>query len=161
MVLYSTSGFWSVLQLLQQALAKYFSVEQQAHWLLIQRVPISCSRCDDIIISDWARPIRLRHLGSMTELLICFKRARKCCMALKWKWSSHFSLHYLVKWFPLWLKKYITNMINVTHKCAPKAITKQPRFFKMVTLIMFVIYFFIKMEVIFPNNLNLTASFPL
>ncbi len=52
-------------------------------------------------------------------------------------------------------------MINVTHKCAPKAITKQPRFFKMVTLIMFVVYFFIKMEVIFPNNLNLTASFPL
>ncbi len=35
-------------------------------------------------------------------------------MTLKWKWSSQLSLHYLVKWFPLWLKIYITNMINVT-----------------------------------------------
>ncbi len=30
-------GFFSVLQLLQQALAKYLNVEQQAHWLLIQK----------------------------------------------------------------------------------------------------------------------------
>ncbi len=42
---------------------------------------------------------------------------------------------------------------------APKAITKQPFFFKMVTLIMFVIYFFIKMEVIFLNNVNLADCF--
>ncbi len=42
---------------------------------------------------------------------------------------------------------------------ASKAITKQTFFFKMVTLIMFVIYFFIKMELIFLNNVNLTDCF--
>ncbi len=42
---------------------------------------------------------------------------------------------------------------------APKAITKQPFFLKMVTLIMCYIYFFIKMEVIFQNNVNLTDCF--
>ncbi len=36
-------GLWSVLQLLQQALAKYLNVEQQAHWLLIQKEPVSCT----------------------------------------------------------------------------------------------------------------------
>ncbi len=42
-------GFWSMLQQLQQALAKYFwNVEQQSHWLLIQQEPISCT-----IMSDW------------------------------------------------------------------------------------------------------------
>ncbi len=30
-------GFWSALQLLQQALAKYLNVEPQAYWLLIQK----------------------------------------------------------------------------------------------------------------------------
>ncbi len=30
-------GFWSTLQLLQQALVKYLNVEQQAHWLLMWR----------------------------------------------------------------------------------------------------------------------------
>ncbi len=43
---------------------------------------------------------------------------------------------------------------------APKAVTKQPFFFKMVTIIIFVIYiFFIKMKVIFQNNVNLTDCF--
>ncbi len=43
---------------------------------------------------------------------------------------------------------------------APKAITKQPFFFKMVTLIMFVIYFFlIKVEIALLNNVNLTDCF--
>ncbi len=30
-------GFWSTLQLLQQALAKYLDAEQQAHWMLMQK----------------------------------------------------------------------------------------------------------------------------
>ncbi len=34
-------GFWSMLQLLKQALAKYLNVEQQAHWLLMWKEPIS------------------------------------------------------------------------------------------------------------------------
>ncbi len=34
--------FWSAPQLLQQALAKYLNVEQQAHWLLMQNKPVSC-----------------------------------------------------------------------------------------------------------------------
>ncbi len=42
---------------------------------------------------------------------------------------------------------------------APKAIKKRHIFFKMVTLIMFVIYIFIKMEVIFLNNVYLTDCF--
>ncbi len=42
---------------------------------------------------------------------------------------------------------------------APKAITKQPVFFKMVTLIMFVIYFLIKVEITLLNNVNLTDCF--
>ncbi len=41
---------------------------------------------------------------------------------------------------------------------APKAITKQPFFFKMVTLIMFVI-FLIKVEITLLNNVNLTDCF--
>ncbi len=36
-------GFWSTLQLLQQALDKHLNVEQRAHWLLIQKEPISCA----------------------------------------------------------------------------------------------------------------------
>ncbi len=42
---------------------------------------------------------------------------------------------------------------------APKAITKQPFFFKMVTLIKFVIYFLIKVEITLLNNVNLTDCF--
>ncbi len=34
-------GFWSALQLPQEALAEYFNIEQQAHWLLIRKEPIS------------------------------------------------------------------------------------------------------------------------
>ncbi len=42
---------------------------------------------------------------------------------------------------------------------APKAITKQPFFFKMVTLSMFVIYFLINVEITLLNNVNLTDCF--
>ncbi len=42
---------------------------------------------------------------------------------------------------------------------APKAVTKHPFFFKMVTLIMFVIYFLIKVEITLLYNVNLTDCF--
>ncbi len=35
-------GFWSVLLLLKQTLAKYLNVEQRAHWLRYRREQISC-----------------------------------------------------------------------------------------------------------------------
>ncbi len=42
---------------------------------------------------------------------------------------------------------------------APKAITKQDFYFKMVTLIMFIIYILIKVEITLLNNVNLTDCF--
>ncbi len=49
-------GFWSVLQLLQQALAKYVNVEQQAYRLLMRKETSElCHLDDDVIISDWFR----------------------------------------------------------------------------------------------------------
>ncbi len=42
---------------------------------------------------------------------------------------------------------------------ASKAITKHPFFLKMVTLIMFVIYFLTKVEITLVNNVNLTDCF--
>ncbi len=47
-------------QLLQQALAKYLNVEQQAHWLLMRKVTNQHHHMsnDDVIISDWVRIYR-------------------------------------------------------------------------------------------------------
>ncbi len=42
---------------------------------------------------------------------------------------------------------------------APKAVTKHSFFFKTVTLIVFVIYFFINVVINLLNNLNLTKCF--
>ncbi len=49
----------------------------------------------------------------------------------------------------------VTSHATVLSALAPKSITKLIIFFKIVTLIMFVCLF-IKMEVIFLNNVNLT-----
>ncbi len=35
------AGYWRALQLLQQALADNFNIEQRTHWLLIWKEPIS------------------------------------------------------------------------------------------------------------------------
>ncbi len=56
-------GIWSVLQLLQQTLAKYLNVELWANWLLTWKGTNQlCLVSNDVIISDWVRPIGLRHL---------------------------------------------------------------------------------------------------
>ncbi len=70
-------GFWSTLQLLQQALAKYLIVEQQAHLLLMwNETNHLCHVNNNVIISDWEpMPVQLefhdRTLYSL-HFFICF-----------------------------------------------------------------------------------------
>ncbi len=56
-------GFWSKLQLLQQALAKYLNFEHQTHWLQMWKKPMSCAVWETMwLYQIELEPISLHHL---------------------------------------------------------------------------------------------------
>ncbi len=56
-------GFEKAQQLLEQAMAKYFNIEQQAHWQAMWKVTNQLRHVNNVVIlSDWAKPISLLHL---------------------------------------------------------------------------------------------------
>ncbi len=77
MELGKVEGFWSTLQLPQQALAKYFNIEQQAHWLLIRKETNQLHHViNDIIMSEWVRtyqpaPSRVSWQKCIFNMLFC------------------------------------------------------------------------------------------
>ncbi len=77
MELGKVEGFWSTLQLPQQALAKYFNIELQAHWLLIRKETNQLHHVNnDIIMSEWVRtyqpaPSRVSWQKCIFNMLFC------------------------------------------------------------------------------------------
>ncbi len=63
-------GLDKAQQLLEQAMAKYFNIAQQAHWLAMWKVTNQLHHVNNVvIISDWAEPIGLLNLEFLDRTL--------------------------------------------------------------------------------------------
>jgi len=88
-------GFWSVLRLLQQVLAEFLNVEQEAYWLLIWKETNQlCHVNDDVNITD---RVWTRGQGSRPEVEV--GRVPPSCSRTSLALASHW-LPFIFAW--LW-----------------------------------------------------------